>query len=249
VSGAGSWYAKRVFLFEEHPMITALFFSGLLGSLGHCLGMCGPLVLMVGAQFGGMAWEGLLPRYLTYHVARILVYFLLGAAAGALGSLVGLGGSLNRVSGVISLALGAGVILLGLRYLGWLPLGSLEGSSAWIGKMMRKALQRGGLLGLASLGALNGLLPCGLVYSALLVAAASGSPWRAGAAMAAFGAGTLPALLLLGMGAGKLSVSRRQVMSRLAGALIVLVGAQLILRGAAGLGWLAHWMPGGFMVY
>ena len=211
--------------------------------------MCGPLVLMVGAQFRGSSWKGLLPRYLVYHGARIGGYFLLGAAAGMIGSFVGLGDRFGRLSGVLSLVLGAGIILLGMRYLGWLPLGSLESSSDWIGKGMKKALRHGGVVGLASLGALNGLLPCGLVYSALLAAATTGSYWRAGTAMAAFGAGTLPALLVLGIGAGGLGARARQMMARAAGLLIVLVGVQLILRGAAGLGWLAHWMPGGIMVY
>jgi len=230
-------------------MIAVLFFSGLLGSLGHCLGMCGPLVLMVGAQFSGLSWQGLLPRYLAYHGARIGVYFLLGAVVGVIGSLVGFGEGFNSLSGVLSLALGVGIILLGLRYLGWLSLGRLEGSSAWIGRGMKKALGRGGVVGLVSLGALNGLLPCGLVYSALLAAASMGNPWRAGAAMAAFGSGTLPALLLLGIGAGRLSAQARQVMARAAGLLILLVGVQMILRGAAGLGWVTHWKPGGIMVF
>jgi sulfite exporter TauE/SafE len=230
-------------------MISVLFFSGLLGSLGHCLGMCGPLVLMIRSRFGGLTWTGVLPRYLLYHSARIAVYSLLGLLAGALGFLVGMGGGLNHLAGIISLAIGAGVILLGLRYLGWLPLGSLEGSSDWIGRMMNKALRRGGLWSLVSLGALNGLLPCGLVYSALLAATSTGTPLGAAAAMAAFGAGTLPALLVLGIGAGMLSSRARQVMSRVAGLLIILVGIQLILRGAAGLGWMGHWKPGGFMIF
>ena len=230
-------------------MVSILFFSGLLGSLGHCLGMCGPLVLMVGAQFSGIAWTSVLPRYLLYHSARIVVYSLLGLLVGTFGLLIGMGARLTHIAGIISLIIGTGIILLGLRYLGWLPLGRLEGSSDLISGMMNKALRRGGLWGLASLGALNGLLPCGLVYSALLAAASTGSPVKAALAMAAFGAGTLPALLILGMGAGMLSVRARQVMSRAAGLLIMLVGVQLILRGAAGIGWVSHWKLGGVMIF
>jgi sulfite exporter TauE/SafE len=230
-------------------MISVLFFSGLLGSLGHCLGMCGPLVLVVGSQFGKLSWWERLSRYLVYHSSRILVYAMLGLVAGALGLLIGLGSNFNYLSGIISLILGVGIILLGFRYIGWLPLGRFEGSSAWIGKMTKKALKRGGWLGVASLGGLNGLLPCGLVYSALLAAVALGSPGKSGLAMAAFGAGTLPALLVLGMGAGLVDRRFRQSMARVAGALIILVGLQLILRSAAGLGWLPHWMPGGMMIF
>lgn len=230
-------------------MISVLFFSGLLGSLGHCLGMCGPLVLMVGVQFKKLTWTETLPRYLLYHGARISVYAVLGAVAGLFGSLVGIGSHLTRLAGVMSLLIGMGIILLGLGYLGWLPWGRWELSSDWIGRRMRQAMQRGGLVGLATLGALNGLLPCGLVYSSMLVTAATSTPLRGAAAMAAFGTGTLPALIILGLGAGMLSVRTRQFMARAAGLLIMLVGMQLILRGAAGLGWLGHWMPGGVMIF
>jgi sulfite exporter TauE/SafE len=230
-------------------MISILFFTGLLGSLGHCLGMCGPLVLMVGAQFSGIAWTRVLPRYLLYHGARIVVYSLLGFLVGAFGLLIGMGARLTHIAGIISLIIGFGIILLGLRYLGWLPLGNLEGSSDLISRMMNKALRRGGLWGLVSLGTLNGLLPCGLVYSALLAAVTTGAPVKAAIAMAAFGIGTLPALLILGMGAGMLSARARQIMSRAAGLLIMLVGVQLILRGAAGLGWVSHLKLGRVMIF
>lgn len=230
-------------------MISTLFISGLLGSLGHCMGMCGPLVIMVGAQFGATTWARKLLLYLVYHSARIVTYFAMGFVAGMFGWFISMGHNFTKISGVLSLIFGAGVVLLGLRYLGLFSLSSLEGPSAWTGRMMKKALQHGGLSGLASLGALNGLLPCGLVYSALLVAAAMGTPIKAGMAMAAFGVGTLPALLVLGMGSGALSIRTRQTMSRVAGLLITLVGVQLIFRGAAGLGWLSHWMLGGVMIY
>ena len=242
LAGAGNPTFKK-------PMVSVLFFSGLIGSLGHCLGMCGPLVLMVGAPFRVLNWTKVLPRYLVYHSARITVYAGLGVLAGTFGSLIEAGGRLSWLGGIFSMMLGVGIILLGLGYLGWLPLGRLEGSSAWIGGWMKQALKRGGWLGLASLGALNGLLPCGLVYSALLAAASSGSPAIGGIAMAAFGAGTIPALLILGLSAGVLNVQIRQIMLRVAGLLIILVGVQLILRGAAGLGWVSHWKPGGFMVF
>jgi sulfite exporter TauE/SafE len=230
-------------------MIVVLFITGLLGSLGHCLGMCGPLVLMVSSQFGEVAWTAILPRYLLYHAARIMVYAVLGAILGLFGSLIGLGGRLSLVGGVISWIIGVGVILLGLGYLSWLPLGRIEGSGAWVSRKMKQALHHGGLLGLASLGALNGLLPCGLVYSALLISLAAGSPLMSALSMAAFGAGTIPILVILGLGGGAISGRARKVMARVVGILILLVGVQLILRGSAGLGWISHVKFGDFMIF
>ncbi len=229
-------------------ILSILFLSGLLGSLGHCLGMCGPLVLMVGVQLrttGLAPW----PHLALYHGARLAVYSLLGAIAGTLGSLLRLGPQLNRAAGVLSLVLGALVLLFGLAYLGWRPLDLRAGTGGWLNRAMGRALQRGGRSGALLLGALNGLLPCGLVYSALLVAATAGGPLPGLLGMASFGAGTVPALLLVGAGAGALSARARQIALRVAGGLIVLVGVQLALRGMAALGWVPSLRLGGLVLW
>lgn len=217
----------------------ALLLSGLLGSLGHCLGMCGPLVIMVGLQLKRSGRSGLLYHSL-YHSARIMVYALLGLLVGAIGSLLGLAGRLNNVAGIASLLLGMGVVLLGLGYLGWLPLGRMEGGGAWVSKAMGQALKQRGTPSVALLGALNGLLPCGLVYSALLVAASTGGALSGGLGMVFFGLGTLPPLLLVGIGAAAVSVEARQRLTRMAGAVIMVVGMQLMMRGMAALGVVPH---------
>ncbi len=86
------------------------------------------------------------------------------------------------------------------------------------------------------LGMLNGLLPCGLVYEALLIAAASAKPLLAGLGMLIFGAATIPALLAVGVGAQMLSVPIRQRLVWVGGIFVILVGFYLVLRGAAGMG-------------
>jgi sulfite exporter TauE/SafE len=225
-----------------------LFLSGLLGSLGHCLGMCGPLVTMFGVQFRARRLAGL-PYHLLYHASRVGVYALLGALVGGLGSALGLGDSLGRVAGIVSLLLGLGVVLLGLGYLGWLPLGRIEGAGAWLNKAMGWALQQGSFVRVPVLGALNGLLPCGLVYSALLVVASTGGLLAGAARMAVFGLGTVPALLVMGVGAGALSARVRQVFVRIAGVLIVVVGVQLALRGLAAWGAVPHLNLGRLMLW
>jgi hypothetical protein len=189
------------------------------------------------------------PSHLLYHGSRIAVYAVLGAALGAIGSLLGLGASLNRVAGVLSLALGLGVLAFGLGYLGLLPLGKMEGRGAWLERAMGQAFQRGGREGVMLLGALNGLLPCGLVYSALLVAATTGGPLPGALGMVVFGLGTLPALLVVGLGAGALSPRVRQTLGRVAGVVIVLVGIQLVLRGLAALGVIPPLRLGGLVLW
>jgi sulfite exporter TauE/SafE len=87
------------------------------------------------------------------------------------------------------------------------------------------------------------------VYSALLTASARGQPLASGLAMVVFGAGTVPALLVFGVGAGTLGVGVRRTFSRMAGFLIVVIGCQLILRGMAWLGLVPHLRLGGLMLW
>jgi sulfite exporter TauE/SafE len=225
-----------------------LLLSGFLGSLGHCLGMCGPLVMMVALRLGRRGTAALLPL-LSYHLARVTVYAVLGAAVGSLGSLLGVGSRLSSVAGLASVVLGLGVVLFGLGYLGWLPVGRLEGAGTWFSRATSDALRRGGTAAPLLLGALNGLLPCGLVYSALLLAAAAGGPLPAALAMVAFGLGTIPALLVVGIGARALSARARQTLLRVAGVFIVVVGLQLALRGLAALRIAPHLRLGGLVLW
>jgi sulfite exporter TauE/SafE len=226
----------------------ALLLSGLLGSLGHCLGMCGPLVVMAGLQFQTRGLTAF-PHHLLYHGARIGVYVFLGVVVGGIGSLLGMGNRLSHLAGITSLVLGLGVILFGLSYLSWLPLSRMEGAGDWLSRAMSQALKQGGFFGVILLGTLNGLLPCGLVYSALLVAASTGGPLPGAMGMLLFGVGTLPALLLVGLGARILSVRVRQALTRVSGFLILMIGLQLVLRGMAALDVAPHLRLGGLMIW
>jgi sulfite exporter TauE/SafE len=225
-----------------------LLVSGLLGSLGHCLGMCGPLNLIVAAQ---MRKDDLavLPNFSLYHTTRVLLYILLGALVGALGSILGMSKQLTILGGMVSLLLGIAILLFGAGYLGLLQTFPLESASRWWNIALSHVLKQGGWRGVALLGALNGLLPCGLVYSALLLAASTGEAWRGALGMALFGIGTFPALLALDLGTGELSVRFRQRMLRLAGALMLLVGLQLVLRGGAALRLWSHLHLGGIALW
>jgi sulfite exporter TauE/SafE len=229
-------------------LYAALLLAGFLGSLGHCLGMCGPLVMMVGVRFKAQRASAL-PNHFLYHGARISVYALLGAIVGGVGSLLGLGSRLSGLGGAISLLLGVGIVVFGLGYLGYLPLGRVEGAGRWLNRLMNWALKQGGSAGLIGLGLTNGLLPCGLVYSALLIAASSGGALPGALGMFLFGISTIPALLVVGVGAGALSVHTRQTLARVAGLLILVLGLQLTLRGLAGLGVMSHQRLGGMMLW
>ena len=178
-----------------------LFLAGLLGG-GHCVGMCGGIVaaLTLNPPPGLRRWRVLA----GYNLGRIGSYALIGAL---LGGLAAAGLSL-AASHPFQLALYALANLLlvamGLYLAGWsAAIGSLEklGQPIWrrLQPLVGRMLPIRGALGAAAVGAVWGWLPCGLVYSASISALASGSAWRGAGLMLAFGLGTLPNLLLMGV--------------------------------------------------
>ncbi len=222
---------------------------GLTGSLGHCLGMCGPLILIVQRRFSTQGLAGFMD-HLLYHAGRISVYVLLGIVAGIAGDLTGGALRLAHASGLISIVFGLLIFLAGWLYGGWLQLPGMSQLGVWWQKALTKTRRFSGQPGIFLFGVLNGFLPCGLVASALFMAVTTADVVKGAAGMLVFGLGTLPALLALGLGAGKLSVFWRRTIVRVAAIFVMLVGVQLTLRGLAGLGLIQHLMlPGKVMVW
>ncbi len=256
--------------------LAALFVAGLLGSVGHCLGMCGPLVAMTGIRFAerragaeaagaATACEAAaettrqvaapsmrrMPVAATfvYHACRIAVYVVMGAIVGATASLFGLAGDMTTFGAVVGIAIGLAVLVLGLGYAGLLPALARAGGARWWNRATLRALRLPGHWGPALLGAINGILPCGLVYGALLVGAGTGSPWGGSLAMLVFGLATFPALAIVQSGIGFLGSPRRRWLMRAAGVIVFLVGLQLCLRGLAALGVVHSVNIGRFMLW
>ena len=181
--------------------IIAVFFVGLLGGV-HCLGMCGSIVGMLTAQLPkhGARW----PFHLAYNSGRLASYM----AAGALAGTIGQAGLLWRdvvpvqhlLFGLSSLML----IALGLYLAGiWGMVRRIEqlGGMLWqyVQPLTRGLLPVTTVIRALLLGILWGWLPCGLVYSVLVTALASGDAQTGALVMLAFGLGTLPNLLALGL--------------------------------------------------
>ncbi|MDP1652306.1 MAG: sulfite exporter TauE/SafE family protein [Rhodocyclaceae bacterium] len=178
--------------------LLALFIVGLLGG-GHCAGMCGGIVgaLCLQSPQGGAAFG----VHLAYNVGRIASYALAGLLVGALGYLAG---NLLPLQHGLYLFASLMLIALGLYLLGMTQfLAPLErgGQALWkrIQPLTRRFLPVRGIAQALPLGLLWGWLPCGLVYSALTTALASGSAGKGALLMLAFGLGTLPNLLLAGL--------------------------------------------------
>jgi len=215
--------------------IIAVFFVGLLGGV-HCLGMCGSIVGILTTQLPKN--KPLWPFHLAYSGGRILSY---GVAGGLVGS-VGAAGLLWRdqvpiqhllfaLSSLMLIALG--LYLAGLGHF----VRRIEGVGRGLWQRLQPLTRR--LFPVSTpwrafqLGMVWGWLPCGLVYSVLLTALASGSTRSGALIMLAFGLGTLPNLLLIGLFWQRVKGWVQQPKVRLsAGLLVVALGVYGLIKVA-----------------
>ena len=204
-------------------LLGAALILGFIGSL-HCAAMCGPLLLAV-SGVGSRGASRLSP--LIYHAGRLASYGALGLLFGAVGKTFALVG-LQRW---LSIAAG-GLMLAGLAFSNRGPAVRAIGRSiVKIKAAFAHLLQKRTIAAQFLLGALNGLLPCGLVYIAAAGAAATLSPWLGAAHMALFGVGTLPMLLGIGSAGGKFRLKSR--FPKLVPVSVAAVATLLVLGGMA----------------
>lgn len=209
-------------------MLVLAFTLGLFGSL-HCVGMCGPIALLIPLQ---RQHEGF--RYLqlgAYFIGKTLTYALMGLLFG----LVGEGIFIAEYQQEFSIFAGLLMILMGLFSLLHLRvkgLGNplLKGFSL-LKNALGKQLSKKTITSSLSIGFLNGFLPCGLVYTALFGALAMGN-WRGSMTyMTAFGVGTIPLMLLLILLGDFLPLALRRRLNQWLPLVVILVGILFILRG------------------
>jgi sulfite exporter TauE/SafE len=206
--------------------ILAAFLTGLLGGT-HCVGMCGGIVAAM--SFQGDARQPI-HFHLGYSAGRVASYALLGAAAGLLGSAAFLSDSLFPLQRGLYVLAQVVLILLGL-YLAGLnqSIRVLEQAGGVVWKRVQPLLARvmpvRNLGQAVAAGALWGWLPCGLVYSVLVMALSAGGAIQGATLLLAFGLGTLPNLLLMGWAAEKLrAITRKTWVKRGAGLLVAGMG-------------------------
>ena len=228
------------------------FLIGFLGSF-HCVAMCGPLALAApgvttpgvttpGVTTPGVTTPGVttpgdtgklgwLKSRLLYQAGRILTYALLGAVAGLLSQAFLMAGWQRG----LSIAGGLLLLILALaptkaeRMIGMA--GPLGKPVVRVKNAMAQLLRQRKMLSGFLLGLLNGLLPCGLVYLGLAGALVTGSALNGALYMAAFGAGTLPALLLVVFAGSCIKNAALFRLQKLAPAAAFIMGLALIVRG------------------
>lgn len=214
---------------ELWPVLAAALVTGFLGS-AHCVGMCGGISGLSAVNASIASLRSQVPRAIAYNSGRILSYAFLGLVVAVLGKTAV--DSIPDLVAPVRLTSGLLIILVGLQLaFGWRMLAPLEYAGARIWKRIAPAAK--GLVPVETttqalgLGLIWGWLPCGLVYSILLLAATMTEPAGGALVMVAFGLGTMPAMVATGVSASKLA----QFMSgkRLgAGLLIVALGIATI---------------------
>ncbi|MGZ4962470.1 MAG: sulfite exporter TauE/SafE family protein [Limisphaerales bacterium] len=201
------------------------FILGLAGSL-HCAAMCGALALLV-PVVGPTKSERVLSR-ITYNAGRLLTYTVLGALFGLFGRVLSIAGLQQWLS------IGSGVlILLGLVVsMRTIVSAPVTRSVGWIRSKFGTLLRKRTLVSIGGLGALNGLLPCGLVYVACAGSASTGDAFSGIEYMFVFGLGTVPMLLGVGIGGASLKLTSFRL-KRVVPIVAVVAGVLLIFRGLA----------------
>ncbi|MBW4683510.1 MAG: sulfite exporter TauE/SafE family protein [Komarekiella atlantica HA4396-MV6] len=217
---------------------------GFLGSFGHCFGMCGPLTVAfsLSQQQKTPNWRQQLKFHTLLNLGRMLSYALVGAGIGALGSVLVEGGQLAGVGSDLRrwMAIITGVMLI------WFGLGQVKPELLPRIPVLHPLLQgslhnrlSAGMVKLslktrwwtpALLGMTWGLMPCGFLYAAQIKAAETGNLLMGAATMLAFGLGTLPTMLGVGVSTSLVNKDRRSQLFQLGGWVTIIIGVITLLR-------------------
>ncbi len=222
------------------PLLVVFLATGFTVGFGHCIGMCGPIVVSMSLSLGE---KGIILHHLLYSVGRVTTYTVLGGLVGLTGSFAGVTAPMEGLQKGVLIFAGLLIIAMGLAMTGWISLGKIFGDGHSPGGILSKGFQRltssGSPLRYYPLGLLLGLLPCGPVYTAMIAAARAGmeaeSAWtgavRGACLMLAFGLGTVPALFLV----AKLSDFRwlrfKTLIYRWGAFLMMGVGVYFVIKG------------------
>ena len=216
---------------DLYSVITIAF----LGSFGHCIGMCGGIVIAYTSTKVDAGWGRgkQAVAHILYSLGRTLTYGVLGVVFGYLGGVTTFS---NVANGSLLVFAGVAMVLAGLSLVGMVPflelLNNPVSSNRWFSQAFRALLKDQSLFSLYLLGMLNGLLPCGFVYFFAITAASTGSPLWGGVVMTIFGLSTLPAMFSLGYFVGLMQKNNlRGQLMKLAAVAVVGYGVFTIYSG------------------
>ncbi len=207
-------------------VIFAGFILGLIGSL-HCAGMCGPIALNLPLR--GNNFTERLTGGILYNLGRILMYGIMGAIFGSIGQ----GFLLLGVQQWVSIVMGSLLIVSVIApfVFSKIKIKQFDFFTGFVRSGIQKLFRMRSYKGLFLIGLLNSLLPCGLVYVAIVGAIATGNVYFGSFYLILFGLGTLPMMLTISLIGNLITSKVRNVLNKLIPYVVVLIGALFILRG------------------
>lgn len=194
----------------------------------HCIGMCGPIALAVPVNRKNNLT--ILSGAIQYNFGRVISYSILGLIVGLIGISFHAFGVLQWLSIISGIFL---ILFAWRKYLKSLVNNHLPSLpiQSYLNKGLGKVIRSKNPLKLFLLGGLNGFLPCGMVYAALLNALLTGDILGSVLAMISFGIGTLPAMIGVIFMANKITPQLRTKFNTIVPYLITIVGLLIIFRG------------------
>ncbi|MCH7400673.1 sulfite exporter TauE/SafE family protein [Belliella kenyensis] len=206
-------------------MIWTALILGFLGSF-HCLGMCGPIALVVSAKDN----NPFLRNKIIYNLGRTITYSLLGVVIGMIGFSLALAG----IQQWVSIIMGGVILLMSFFYKRSERIIAQSGLFGAVYKLKSSLgyfLKKGGSPAFFASGLLNGLLPCGMVYIALIASLALQSPILGAVYMFFFGIGTVPMLIGVMVSGKILSLKIRKKLTAALPYFAMFIGVLFIVRG------------------
>ena len=218
------------------------FTSGFAVGFGHCIGMCGPIVVSMTL---GLKGRGVFVPHALYNLGRITTYAVLGGIMGATGAFTGVTAGIAGVQKGIMILAGAVIIVMGAAMADFLPVGGIFGlkplafTSRFFSSIQGKIDTSRSSAAYYPLGLVLGLLPCGPVYTAMIAAVRSGMDAKTTLSgtlsgmglMAAFGIGTAPALLLVAKLVGFGWLRKREIVYKIGAVMMILMGVYFLIKG------------------
>lgn len=204
-----------------------IFLGGIAGSL-HCVGMCGAFPLALAGAPRPML------RQVLYNAGRLQALVFIGAMSGAAGATLVAVAPVRAVEHVLAVGAGTVMIVVGLEMLGFTNRLGRAGAAlagATVGRMLSGVLRSRSLAAPVALGVFNAFLPCQLVYAFAAHAASTASATSGMLTMLAFGLGTVPAMLVLGLARVLARPLVRARLTRLSAVLVLGFGVLTIARG------------------
>ena len=223
---------------STNALLLAYLSTGFTIGFGHCIGMCGPLVVSFSLRLKD---RNILIPHLLYHCGRILTYMVLGGIMGAMGSFTIVAANIALIQKAAMFFAGVLVVFMGLSTTGWIPLRKLSflnnTPTGILSNRVGKLAKSQSVIAYLPIGLILGLLPCGPVYTALLGAARAGMDAPVvyhgvligTALMFAFGIGTVPALFLVAKLVDMGWLKSRDIIYRIGGILMIGVGIYFVI--------------------